>query len=88
MSEYIFHLIERITPLPDYKLEARFQSGESRLYDVKPLKDKWPVFEDLFVVSGLFDLVYVDCGGHGVVWNENLDLDSEEIWCNGIPIEE
>jgi hypothetical protein len=39
------------------------------------------------VIPGLFELVRVDMGGYGIVWNENLDLSSEDIWHDGTPIE-
>ena len=81
----MFHRIAAITPLPGYKLKARFVNGEIRLYEAGLLEKTWPVFRDLSAIPGLFELVRVDTGGYGVVWNENLDLSSEEIWHNGIP---
>ncbi|MDR1735068.1 MAG: DUF2442 domain-containing protein [Oscillospiraceae bacterium] len=81
----MFHTIASVTPLPDRKLLAVFKSGEVKLYDAGKLKEIWPVFEDFDVIPGLFELVYVDKGGYGIVWNENLDLSCEEIWENGIP---
>ena len=83
----MFHRIANITPLPDYKLQAQFLTGERRLYDASQLEKEWPVFRDLSVIPGLFELVRVDAGGYGIIWNENLDLSSEEIWREGIPLE-
>ena len=34
----------------------------------------------------LFDNAKVDVGGHGIFWNEKLDISSEKIWNNGIEI--
>jgi len=31
----------------------------------------------------LFNKVRVDLGGYGIIWNEEIDLSSEEIWANG-----
>lgn len=31
----------------------------------------------------LFKKVQVDTGGYGISWNDDLDLESEEIWENG-----
>jgi hypothetical protein len=81
-----FHRIATVTPLPDYKLHAKVLTGESRLYDVGHLVRVLPVFKDLSAIPGLFALVHVDAGGYGIVWNENLDLSSEEIWHNGVPV--
>jgi hypothetical protein len=84
---FMFHRIANIIPLPDYKLKAKFFTGENRLYDASQLEKIWPVFRDLTAIPGLFELVRVDMGGNGIVWNENLDLSSEDIWHDGTPIE-
>ena len=46
---------------------------------------KRDVFADLERTE-LFNLVYVDTGGYGVVWNENMDLACNELWENGIMV--
>ena len=79
----MFHKIVAITPLTDLKLIASFDSGDMRLYDVSLLLSKWSTFESLKTVPGLFNSVRVDTGGYGVVWNDEIDLASEEIWYNG-----
>ncbi len=33
-----------------------------------------------------FEDVYVDVGGHGIVWNDDLDLSSDELWENGVQV--
>lgn len=82
----MFHRILSVTPLPGYKLKALFKTGEERLYDASTLEETWPVFADLRAIPGLFELVRVEAGGCAVVWNEFLDLSSEEIWHGGIPV--
>lgn len=79
----MFHRLKTITPLDDKILLAEFQDGTIRKYDIKPLKDKLPVFAMLDYVQGLFEQVQVDAGGYGIVWNSELDLSAEEIYCNG-----
>ena len=78
----MFHKIKTVTPLKDKILLAEFQDGTIKHYDVKPLKDKIPVFEMLDYVYGLFEQVHVDSGGLAVAWNDELDLDAEEIYYN------
>ena len=34
----------------------------------------------------LFNNVTVDTGGYGISWNDNLDIEAEEIWENGTKI--
>ena len=77
-----FHTIEVIKPLEDMILEAVFSSGEIKKYDMKNLIKKNEVFKDL-ENKELFNKVKVDIGGYGIVWNEDIDLSSEEIWKNG-----
>jgi hypothetical protein len=79
--------ITKINSLPDLWLEARFDSGETVRYDVKPLVKRWPVFQSLVDIKGLFPLVRIEAAGYGVAWNDEIDLASEEIWENGITIE-
>ena len=31
----------------------------------------------------LFNCAKVDVGGYAIIWNEEIDLSSEEIWNNG-----
>ena len=78
-----FHLLKNITPLPDLILLAEFQDGTVKEYDVKPLMQKIPVFQMLEYVSGLFNQVRVDTGGYGIVWNDEIDLSCDELYCNG-----
>lgn len=79
----MFHRIRNITPLKDKILLAEFQDGTIKHYDVKNLKDKIPVFEMLDYIYGLFEQVHVDAGGLGIVLNNDLDLDADEIYYNG-----
>ena len=80
----MFHKIKSVHPLPDMLLHVEFISGDAKYYDVKPLMDKWEVFKDL-EQGRLFDLVHVDTGGCGIIWNEYIDLACEELWENGFP---
>lgn len=70
-------------PLPDYRLGVRFSEGRTKIYDVKPLFDKIPVFAEL-KDGNRFEDVYVDVGGNVIAWNDRIDLSCEELWDNGI----
>jgi len=73
--------------LPGLRLRAVFQDGELKIYDVAPIQERWPVFRSLKEIPGLFELVQVDTGGYGIVWNDEIDLAAEEIWNNGKDVE-
>ena len=81
-----FHTIKSIKPLKNMILEAMFSSGEIKKYDMKNLIKKYDTFKEL-ENKELFDKVKVDIGGYGIVWNEDIDLSSEEIWVNGTTVE-
>lgn len=79
----MFHKIKDVMPLPDYRLGVRFSEGCTKIYDVKPLFDKIPVFAEL-KDGNRFEDVYVDVGGNGIVRNNRIDLSYEELWDDGI----
>ncbi len=76
------HKIKNIIPTDDYKLVVQFSEGATKIYDIKWLYEKYPVFKKLEDLS-LFKKVSIEPGGYGLIWNEELDLDSEELWENG-----
>lgn len=82
----MFHKIKNVRPLSGMVLYVEFITGDIKLYDIKPLMDKWEVFKDL-QQGGLFNLVRVDVGGYGVIWNDYIDLACNELWENGSAIE-
>lgn len=81
----MFHKIKTITPLPEHRLSVQFAEGCTKIYDVKPLFDKISVFAELNDEK-LFSEVTVDVGGHGIVWNDDLDLSCDELWENGVDV--
>lgn len=82
----MFHKIKSAAPLPEYRLLVSFAEGISKIYDMKPLFGSHPVFAPLREVPGLFQQLRTDPGGYGISWNDDLDLDGEELWANGQPV--
>ncbi len=80
-----FHIIKSVKPLDNLVIEITFANGTKKKYDVKPLMQRWEVFKKLQDAE-LFNKVRVDAGGYGIVWSEDIDLSSEEIWTQGITI--
>ena len=83
----MFHKVKAISALPDYRLSVQFVEGVTKLYDVKPLFDKWPAFHVLQAHPELFAGVEVDVGGYGIIWNDDLDLSCDELYANGISVQ-
>ena len=78
----MFHKIKKVVPLRDFMLLVQFSVGVTKIYDVKPLFNWRDVFNTL-KNNELFYGVYVDVGGNGIVWNDDVDLSCEELWENG-----
>ena len=83
----MFHKVKAVTALPDFRLSVQFAEGVTKLYDVKPLFEKWPVFRSLQESQELFTSVEVDVGGYGIIWNDDLDLSCDELYVNGIAVQ-
>lgn len=75
--------ITHVQALSDYHLSATFTNGATKIYDVNPWIEKKAAFKPLKTIRGLFNQVRIDCGGYGIVWNDEIDLDAEEVWQNG-----
>lgn len=82
----MFHKIKNVSPLPEYKLSVQFSEGCTKIYDLSLLFERIPVFCELKDIE-LFSDVSVDVGGHGIIWNDDLDLSCEELWDNGVLVE-
>ena len=82
----MFHKIKNVSALPEYKLSVQFSEGVTKIYDVKPLFQKIPAFKSL-ESNNDFGCVYVDVGGYGIIWNDELDLSCDELWDNGTTVE-
>lgn len=81
------HRIDEIRTKSNFIIEAVFFSGEIVQYDVKRLFEIFPQFRKFMDDKELFAKVCVDAGGYGISWNDDLDLDAETIWEDGILIE-
>ena len=82
----MFHKIKNVFALPEYKLSVQFSEGVTKIYDVKPLFEKIPLFAELNN-DAEFACVTVDVGGYGIVWNDDLDLSCDELWENGVQVD-
>lgn len=79
----MFHKVKNVKILSKYILEITFQNDVVKHYDVSLLFEKWKVFENLKNIDGLFEQVKVDQGGYGISWNDEIDLECEELWEHG-----
>lgn len=81
----MFFKVTNVQPLENYILLVDFENGVKKQYDIKPLFEKWHVFNQL-KQDNLYKYVKVDAGGYGISWNAEIDLSANELWENGMPI--
>ena len=78
------HKIKSVRPLENSIILAVFQNGIEKTYDMRNLYPMFPQFEVFEKDKTLFNQVQIDVGGYGIFWNDDLDLDAEDIWEDGI----
>ena len=66
------------------RLELTFQNGEVKSYDMTALFEKYPQLEalkdrSLFLSGKLM-------GAYGIIWNDDLDIEAETIYEDGITV--
>lgn len=69
--------------LDDKKLLVKFANGIEKIYDCKPLVEKFDAFKAL-ENEVFFKQVKMDAGGHGISWNDKVDLSEYELWVNAV----
>ena len=82
----MFHKVKNVEALPDLQLAVQFANGTTKTYNVAPLLERFKPFKALND-QALFSSVYVDVGGCGIVWNDDIDLSCDELWEHGNEIE-
>lgn len=78
------HKIASVKPMENSILLVVFQNGIEKKYDMRTLYPVFPQFKVFETDVNLFNHVQVDIGGYGISWDDNLDLDAEDIWEDGI----
>ena len=73
--------VSGVRPLADFRLWVRFNTGEAKVFDFKPLLEK-PAFAPL-ADKAVFDGVYIDYGV--TVWNDgDIDIAPEALYKDGV----
>ncbi len=75
--------IKAVYPSENLNIIVIFKNDVIKKYDVRQLFRQLDWYRDL-ENPDIFNLVHVDCGGCGVVWNEDIDISECELWENGI----
>jgi hypothetical protein len=75
--------VSGVRPLDEFRLWIRFNTGETKVFDFKPLLSA-PAFAPLSDKS-VFNSVYIEYGVP--VWNEgDIDISPETLYEDGVPV--
>lgn len=75
--------VSGVRPMDDYKLWVRFNTGEAKIFDFKPLLDR-PAFNPL-IDKNVFNAVYIDYGV--TVWDGGeIDIAPETLYEKGVTV--
>ena len=86
-AEYFASGRKKITvviPNDNFTLTIRFDNGEMRLYDMRPLLKTGTVFEPLMQMKN-FQRVYLD-DTHSIAWDIDPRIDSNKVWNNKVDL--
>lgn len=80
----MFHKAINLELKTGTSLELTFQNGEVKAYDMSVLFEKYPQLEalknrELFLQGRLM-------GAYGIIWNDDLDIEAETIFEDGVTI--
>lgn len=79
----MLHRIKKIEPLKKQIIKAYFENGEVKYYNmnkvIKEIEGLEPLNDE-----NIFKNAYIDVGGLGIIWNDEMDISSEEIYINGV----
>lgn len=82
----MMHKIVSIKTKDNLVIEATFFDGTVKEYNVRNIFPVYPLMKELENNNILFKGVQIDSGGYGISWNDDLDLESETIWEDGVEI--
>ena len=74
---------KKVKFLDDVQLELTYQDGKVIRYDMSVMFSKYPQLEELRKDRELFVHGYLDPGGYGIIWNDELDFDAASIYEDG-----
>lgn len=79
----MFHKLKNLNYCDDFWIKVEFEDGSIKRYNIENLFQDYPQFKILkdkkLFKSGKLEK-------YGIIWTDELDLDGEEIYQNGINI--
>ena len=67
-----------VTPMPNYCLKLHYETGETKIFDVKPyIIGSW---YGQLADKGYFSTVKVSANGTGVEWQDEQDIAPQDLY--------
>lgn len=79
----MFHKIKKVETLSNKMLKVEFENNKIKYYNMKNIIEKIKEFE-ILNNENIFNNARVDKGGYAVIWNDDLDIDCEELYQKGV----
>lgn len=76
--------ITMVIPEKDMVLAVSFSDGSTKYFDCKRIKDR-NAYHHRLENSLYFKNVRIDVGGHGVSWDDEVDISEHELYEHGVP---
>lgn len=83
MDEFVEYPIRTLTLVKDYEVIAHFKNGDVKRYDFRKIINELEPLKPLAEDYQLFSQIHLSPGGYGIIWNEDIDLEAEELWYEG-----
>ena len=74
-------VVREVIPRADYTLLLTFASGETKVYDARPLLEQ----EIFYPLKNLSFFLRAYCDGCSVAWSDELDIAPESLYRDGTP---
>lgn len=79
----MFYKIIKVEPLEKQILKVYFEDKKIKYYDMNKAIKEIMALEPL-KDENIFKKASVDIGGHGIIWNDVMDIAGEELYINGV----
>ena len=76
-------IVSAVKAEPNFVLNIRFADGTEKRYDMKPIIAEGGIFSKIATPQA-FATAYAD--GTTVSWKSNVDIAPEELYENGVPV--
>lgn len=83
MENFVEYPIRTLTLVKDYEVIAHFKNGDVKRYDFRKIIDQLAPLRILAEDYELFRKIHLSAGGYSIIWNDDLDLEAEELWYDG-----